>query len=40
MVARQALYHLNLSISPFAFFVLSIFEIGSCKLFAHAGFEL
>jgi hypothetical protein len=33
MLARQALYHLSHSARPFSF-VLGIFEIGSCRLFA------
>jgi hypothetical protein len=37
-LARQALYHLSHSASPF--FVLGIFEIGSCELFPWAGLDL
>jgi hypothetical protein len=36
--ARQSLYYLSHSTSPF--FALGVFEVGSCKLFALAGFKL
>jgi hypothetical protein len=40
MPAKQVLYHLSHSTSPVNVYVLDIFEIWSCKLFAQAGFEI
>jgi hypothetical protein len=37
LLGKQALYHLSHSCQPS--FVLVIFKIGFCKLFACAGFE-